>query len=91
MQFGKEAYEETNFERFYILHPETIPTCPLAFSQCGYTGEKLELCKEVRGYREIKSIFMGKLKEQLEICFGENILLINESIECLSELDLISL
>ena len=44
VDFGKDAYEERNFERFQALPPETFLKCPLAFTQCGYTGESLELC-----------------------------------------------
>ncbi|KAL4471018.1 hypothetical protein ABPG73_015569 [Tetrahymena malaccensis] len=82
--------EESGFEQFQNIKPDIIPSCPIFFTGCNYSGHADSLCNSVSSYNvtSIHSIYLppnytATLHDQ-DNYQGKKIVY-SQSIECISQ------
>ncbi|KAL4440925.1 hypothetical protein ABPG74_009338 [Tetrahymena malaccensis] len=87
---GPNAYRESGFEQFQNIKPDIIPSCPIFFTGCNYSGHADSLCNSVSSYNvtSIHSIYLppnytATLHDQ-DNYQGKKIVY-SQSIECISQ------
>lgn len=83
---GVGAYKESSFYSLFVLHPESDEKCALGFTECAYTGEKIDLCKSAL-QTTVKSIHL-KSSYAVNICIGSALIKAEKNIECIEEFNL---
>ncbi|KAL4440923.1 hypothetical protein ABPG74_009336 [Tetrahymena malaccensis] len=89
---GPNAYRESGFEQFQNIQPDIIPTCPILFSGCNYSGKADSLCKSNSNYdvNQIHSIYLPP--KQTVTLYGKGNFkgkkaVYTQSVECINQIN----
>jgi len=80
---GVGAYKESSFYSLFVFHPESDDTCAVGFTECAYTGEKIDLCRSAL-QTKVKSIHL-KSPLTVDFCIGNALIRAERNIECIGE------
>ncbi|EAS02153.3 hypothetical protein TTHERM_00558350 (macronuclear) [Tetrahymena thermophila SB210] len=89
---GPNAYRESGFEQFQNIQPDVVPSCPILFTGCNYSGKGDSLCQSSPSYNvtAVHSIYLpanftATLHDQANYA-GKKIVY-SQSIECITQLN----
>ncbi|KAL4440926.1 hypothetical protein ABPG74_009339 [Tetrahymena malaccensis] len=89
---GPNAYRESGFEQFQNIKPDVVPSCPILFSGCNYSGKADSLCQSNPSYNvtQIHSIYLppkytATLHDQAN--YQGKKIVYSQSIECINQLN----